>query len=77
MSARKFDIEENLAKSYKLTYPNASREELYYVSDFQTFADLPEMPERAKEWLLTNVRVWGKTINKSQRNKNNCLHFLT
>ncbi len=30
MSAKKFDIEGNLAKSYKLTYPNASREELYY-----------------------------------------------
>jgi hypothetical protein len=55
-AAKTFDIEGNLAKSYKLTYPNASREELYYVSDFQTFADISEMPERAKEWLLTNFR---------------------
>jgi hypothetical protein len=44
------------AKSYKLKYPNASREELYYVSDFQTFADLPEMPDRVREWLLTNFK---------------------
>lgn len=39
------NIEGNLSKSYLLDNPHAQKEELYWVSDFMTFADNPAMPE--------------------------------
>jgi hypothetical protein len=52
--AQTHDIEGNLAKRYKLENPDYQKQELYWVSDFQTFSEEPEMPEKVKEWLLIN-----------------------
>lgn len=49
-----FDIEGNLSKKYKLTVPDATKTELYYASDFQTFNNDPNMPPRTRNWLMQN-----------------------
>ena len=50
----KLGIEGNLSKTFKLQYQDYQTEELYWVSDFQTFSDNPAMPGRVKKWLLEN-----------------------
>jgi hypothetical protein len=52
--ATAFQLEGNLAKSYKLQYPDYDDQELIWVSDFQTFSKDPSMPDRVKKWLLDN-----------------------
>lgn len=54
--AKKFNIEGNLAKSYKLTVQDYDVQDLIWVSDFNTFSDDPEIPEHIKEWLLNNFK---------------------
>jgi hypothetical protein len=43
------DLEGNLAKKFCRACPNATQEEKYWASDFQT--DNTECPERVREWL--------------------------
>lgn len=54
--AQKHQIEGNLAKGYKLENPAADKQDLVWVSDFQTFSDNPSMPENVRTWLLENYR---------------------
>jgi hypothetical protein len=55
-AAKIFDIEGNLAKSFKLAVQDASKEELYYASDFMTFSSDDTMPPRTRQWLMYNYR---------------------
>lgn len=54
--AQKHQIEGNLAKGYKLENPSADKQDLVWVSDFQTFSDNPSMPENVRTWLLENYK---------------------
>lgn len=54
--AQKHQIEGNLAKGYKLENPSCDRQDLVWVSDFQTFSENPSMPENVRTWLLNNYR---------------------
>ncbi len=49
-------IEGNLAKSYKLENPSCDKQDLIWVSDFQTFSEDPAMPNHVRTWLLQNYR---------------------
>jgi hypothetical protein len=51
-----FDMDGNLAKSFQLAVPDATKEELIYASDFQTFSGDPALPPRTKTWLMTNFK---------------------
>lgn len=57
-----YGIPGNLSKAFKLDYPDASAEELRFASDFLTFSNHPQIPERTKTWLLANynTRFGGK-----------------
>ena len=55
--ARKFDIIGNLARGYQLENPQASREELYWASDFQTFKRNDLLPDSVKEYLIDNYQT--------------------
>jgi len=50
--ASNFGLEGNLAKSYKLENPGCDRQDLIWVSDFQTFSDNEAIPESIRLWLL-------------------------
>jgi len=52
----KFNIEGNLAKNYKMEFPTCDKQDLIWVSDFQTFSDNPAMPDQVKTWLLQNYK---------------------
>ena len=69
------EIEGNLSKNYKLENPGFDQQDLYWVSDFQTFNDDPGMPENVKIWLLDNYRrrfrPTSKVITKQQMNSEN------
>ncbi len=54
--AQKHQIEGNLAKGYKLENPSCDRQDLVWVSDFQTFSENPSMPENVRTWLLENYK---------------------
>jgi hypothetical protein len=54
--AQKHQIEGNLAKGYKLENPDFDKQDLAWVSDFQTFSDNPSMPDNVRTWLLENYR---------------------
>lgn len=54
--AQRHQIEGNLAKGYKLENPQCDRQDLIWVSDFQTFSENPSMPEEVRTWLLQNYR---------------------
>lgn len=54
--ATKLNIEGNLAKNYKMEFPTCDKQDLIWVSDFQTFSDNPAMPDQVKTWLLQNYK---------------------
>lgn len=54
--AEKLELEGNLAKSYKLEFPEADSQDLIWVSDFQTFNNDPQMPPQVRTWLLKNYK---------------------
>lgn len=54
--AKRFELEGNLAKAYKLDNPTATMEQLIYVSDFNTFSDDPTIPSEVRNWLLQNFK---------------------
>lgn len=54
--AKSFGMEGNLAKAYKLENPGYDKQDLIYVSDFNTFSDDTDIPDVVKEWLLENYR---------------------
>lgn len=54
--AQAFQLEGNLAKSYKLQNPQYEEQDLIWVSDFQTFSKDPSMPEHVRKWLLENYK---------------------
>ena len=54
--AQKHQLEGNLAKGYKLENPSCDKQDLVWVSDFQTFSENPSMPENVRTWLLNNYR---------------------
>lgn len=60
--AQKHQIEGNLAKGYKLENPSCDRQDLVWVSDFQTFSENPSMPENVRTWLLNNYRNRFKPV---------------
>ena len=43
-------------KGYKLENPSCDKQDLVWVSDFQTFSENPSMPENVRTWLLNNYR---------------------
>nr|YP_009364072.1 hypothetical protein [Pediastrum duplex]AQU64446.1 hypothetical protein [Pediastrum duplex] len=49
-------MEGNLSKLYKLENPNYNKQDLVWVSDFQTFNDNTAMPDHVRTWLLENYR---------------------
>jgi hypothetical protein len=55
--ANNLNIEGNLAKNYKLENPNCDKQDLIWVSDFQTFSDNTSMPEHVSSWLLLNYKA--------------------
>lgn len=55
--AKTFQLEGNLAKSYKLQNPLYEEQDLIWVSDFQTFSKDPSMPEHVRKWLLANYNT--------------------
>jgi hypothetical protein len=46
------DLEGNLARKFARAHPDATQEEKYWASDFQT--DNPECPDRVREWLIAD-----------------------
>lgn len=54
--ATAFNLEGNLSKNYKLENPTCDKQDLVWVSDFQTFTDNPAMPDHVRTWLLENYR---------------------
>lgn len=54
--AQRHQIEGNLAKGYKLENPFCDKQDLVWVSDFQTFSENPSMPENVRAWLLENYK---------------------
>jgi len=54
--ATQLNIEGNLAKNYKMEFPTCDKQDLIWVSDFQTFSDNPAMPDQVKTWLLQNYK---------------------
>jgi hypothetical protein len=54
--AQRHNIEGNLSKGYKLENPNFDKQDLIWVSDFQTFSENPSMPEEVRTWLLENYK---------------------
>jgi hypothetical protein len=46
--AAEFNLEGNLSKKYKLENPNCDKQDLIWVSDFQTFLENPSMPDHVK-----------------------------
>lgn len=54
--ATHFNLEGNLAKTYKLDFPSHEKQDLIWVSDFQTFSDNPAMPTHVSQWLLENYK---------------------
>jgi hypothetical protein len=44
-AAKEMEIDGNLSKAYRLENPDANPQDLFWVSDFQTFSDNAGMPE--------------------------------
>lgn len=49
-----YDIPGNQSKNYRIPHPEATREELTWVSDFQTFNE--DCPSHIREWLINNYQ---------------------
>ena len=52
--AQAWSIPGNLSKKYLQAFPDATIQEQVWASDFHTFSDDPNMPERVKNWLIEN-----------------------
>lgn len=63
-----YGIEGNLAKTYKLENPDYEKQDLIWVSDFQTFSEDPAMPSHIREWLLNNYNTRFKASKSSNTN---------
>jgi hypothetical protein len=61
--AFRFGIEGNLAKRYKLENPTCDKQDLIWVSDFQTFSENTAMPDHVRTWLLENYKNRFKPNN--------------
>lgn len=66
--AAEFNLEGNLSKKYKLENPNCDKQDLIWVSDFQTFLENPSMPNHVKVWLLENFRSRCRPNMRSNQN---------
>ena len=55
--SQKLCLEGNLSKLYKLDCLDYDPQDLVWVSDFQTFNRNPQMPDKVRQWLLSNYKT--------------------